>query len=142
MLLLTYANGATGYVCGSYAFTGRGYDQRIEIYGSQGGLMYDQQHAYELQVYLPDEQLSRYVHSATGGTPDRPYHTILVPERHQGIYEGQPWARTSLMDFIDAYGATPFAWSPGFDEGVRVQEVLEAASLAEQRRAWVDLPLP
>jgi hypothetical protein len=33
-------------------------------------------------------------------------------------------------------------WSPGFDEGVRVQEVLEAASLAEQRRAWVELPLP
>jgi predicted dehydrogenase len=142
MMLLTYANGATGYVCGSYAFTGRGYDQRIEIYGSQGGLMYDQQHAYELQVFMPDEHLARYVRSATGGTPDRPYHTILVPERHQGIHDGQPWARTSLMDFVDAYSATPFVWSPGFDEGVRVQEVLEAASLAEQRRAWVELPLP
>lgn len=141
MMLLTLASGATAYIAGSYAFTGRGYDQRIEVYGSQGGLMYDQQHPYQLQVFLPEEHLERYARMVTGGTPDSPYHTILVPERHQGIWEGHPWMRTSLMDFVDAYRTEPFAWAPGFREGVRVQEVLEAASLAEARHAWVDLPL-
>lgn len=141
MILLALANGAMTYVAGSYAFTGRGYDQRIELYGSQGGIMYDQQHPYELKVYLPEEHRQRYVCTVKGGTQDTPYATILVPERHQGFHDGVAWARTSLMDFVDAYSRKPFVWSPGFREGVRVQEVLEAATLAEQRHAWVDLPL-
>ncbi len=141
MMLMTLSNGATAYVAGSYAFTGRGYDQRIEVYGAQGGLMYDQQHPFELQVFLPEEHLQRYTRTVAGGTPDRPYHTILVPERHQGIVEGKAWTQTTLMDFLAAYRRQPFVWSPGFAEGVRVQEALEAASLAEERQAWVPLPL-
>jgi len=140
MMLMALSNNATAYVVGSYAFTGRGYDQRIEIYGAQGGLMYDQQHPFELQVFMPEQHLQRYTRIVTGGTADRPYHTILVPERHQGIVEGQAWMQTTLMDFVQAYESEPFSFSPGFAEGVRVQEALEAASLAEARQAWVQLP--
>jgi len=60
-LLLQYGNGAMGYLCGSYVFTGRGYDQRAEVYGSEGGLMYDQQRPYELQLWLPEEQFAMAV---------------------------------------------------------------------------------
>jgi predicted dehydrogenase len=142
-MLLNYSNGAAGYLCGSYTFTGRGYDQRIEVYGSEGGLLYDQQRGHELQVHLAPEYLERYVVSRQGGTRDTPYSTILVPERHLGIIDGAPGARrTVLMDFVDDYRADgPFSFSPGFYEGVRVQEVLEAGRCAEETRSWVDLPL-
>lgn len=144
MLLLQYDNGAMGYLCGSYMFTGRGYDQRIEVYGSKGGLIYDQQHGYELQVHLEPEYLSRYTVSRQGGTYDRPYTTILVPERLQGRLADDPAARRSiLMDFVDAYRAPgPFSFSPGFAEGLRVQEILAAAQQAIDQGTWVVVPTP
>lgn len=140
MLLLSYSNGAMGYLCGSYTFTGRGYDQRIEIYGQQGGLIYNQQRPYELQVHLLPEALARYTVLRRGGTPDTPYTTIVVPERLQGLIPGVEMRRTVLMDFVDAYRAQgPFSFSPGFGEGLRVQEVLEAGRRAEEARCWVSL---
>ena len=143
MLLVRYANDAMGYICGSYVFTGRGFDQRIEIYGRDGGLIYDRQHPYELQVHLPPEYLKRYVTLRQGGTKDTSYATILVPERLQGLIPGEPnTQRTVLMDYIDAYRVKgAFSFSPGFYEGMKVQEVLEASLRAERDRCWVSLPL-
>jgi len=142
-LLVSYANGAIGYFCGSYVFTGRGYDQRVEVYGSRGGLMYNQQRPLELDVYLEPEALKRYQVLRQGGAKDTPYTTILVPERLHGLptQEGGP-RRTVLMDFVDAYRAEgPFTWRPGFYEGMKVQEVLEACTRAEAGGCWVKLPL-
>jgi len=142
-LLLDYSNDALGYLLGGYTFTGRGYDQRVELYGTDGGLMYNQQRPYELLVYLKSEYLERYTILRAGGTRDTPYTTILVPERLQGVSPGASGARrTVLMDYVDAYRAPgEFSFSPGFREGMRVQEVLEAARRAEQARCWVSLPL-
>ncbi len=143
MVLLNYANGALGYLCGSYTFTGRGYDQRAEVYGSEGGLMYDQQHPYQLQVWLPEEALEPYTILERGGSLDRPYTTILVPERLQGRLPGEPQRRrTVLMDFVEAYQRDePFVFAPGFCEGLRVQEVLEGIARADAARCWISLPL-
>ena len=143
LVLLQYANGALGHLCGAYTFTGRGYDQRAEIYGTQGGLMYDQQHAYQLKVYLPEAALADYTVIEKGGTPDNPYSTILVPERLQGLRPGLvPARRTVLMDFIDAFLAEgEFLFEPGFREGLLVQEVLEAIRTADETHCWVGLPL-
>ncbi len=143
LVLLEYSDGALGHLCGGYTFTGRGYDQRAEIYGTEGGLMYDQQHPYELKVFLPGEALAPYTVTERGGTPDNPYTTILVPERLQGLRPGQvPARRTVLMDFVDAYLAEgEFYFEPGFREGLFVQEVLEAARRADESRSWIRLPL-
>lgn len=142
-MLVSYANGAMGYIYGGYVFTGRGYDQRAEVYGSDGGLMYNQQRSYELEVYLPPEHLRRYQVIRDGGTRDTPYSRILVPERLHGcLPEGPRARRTILMDYVDAYRAPgPFRFSPSFYEGLKVQEILEAGHLSEERRGWVDLPL-
>jgi predicted dehydrogenase len=125
MLLMGYDNGAMGYLCGSYMFTGRGYDQRIEVYGGRGGLMYDQQRPYELQVRLEADYLSAYTVSRQGGTADTPYTTILVPERLQGWLPGKVRARRNVLtDFIEA---------------LKVQAILEAARAALDERRWVDV---
>ena len=149
MLLVRYGNGALGYFCGSYMFTGRGYDQRVEVYGRKGGLMYNQQRPYELDVHLEPDILAQYELLREGGTHDTPYSTIHVPERLQGL-EGDGYTpsaasgkrRTVLMDFIDAYRNTaPFSFQPGFYEGMQVQQVLEGAKRAEISRCWINLPL-
>jgi len=139
-LLLQYGNGAMGYLCGSYVFTGRGYDQRAEVYGSEGGLMYDQQRPYELQLWLPEEQMARFTVIRHGGVPDRPYHTVLVPERLHGKDGAGPGS------IVEAFAKSlrtgqPNDLVPTFEDGLRVQEVLEASARAAASRAWVDLPL-
>ena len=143
MILVSYSNGAMGYFCGSYGFTGRGYDQRAEVYGTQGGLMYSQQRPNELDVYPDPEVLKRYKVLRKGGTPDTPYATILVPERLMGLIPDEPGAqRGVLMDYIDTYRAGgPFSFSPGFYEGMKVQEVLVGTRMAEEEGRWVKLPL-
>jgi predicted dehydrogenase len=142
-ILVNYANGAMGYFCGSYMFTGRGFDQRAEVYGTKGGLMYNQHHALELKVFLAPEYIKPYKVLRQGGTLDNPYTTILVPERLQGLVPSEPGAeRTVIMDYIDAYRAEgAFTFSPGFYEGMKVQEVLEASRRAADEGGWVKLPL-
>jgi predicted dehydrogenase len=140
MLLMAYSNGAMGYLCGSYMFTGRGYDQRIEVYAANGGMMYNQQRPNELDVCMPAAALAPYTVLRKGGAPDTPYTTILVPERLTDRIPGVEGRRTVLMDFLDAYRATGvFRFTPGFAEGLKVQQVLEASRLAEETRSWVRL---
>ena len=143
MVLMSFASGAMGYLCGGYIFTGRGYDQRIEVYGSEGGLMYNQQRPLELDVYLPQDVLADYQVLRQGKAADTPYTTILVPERLQGLVAGMNGVRRSvIMDFVDAYRADgPFHFEPGFAQGVKVQETLDACRLAEDGACWVELPL-
>jgi predicted dehydrogenase len=138
-LLLQYGNGAMGYLCGSYVFTGRGYDQRVEVYGSEGGLMYDQQRPYELQLWLPEEQMAQFIVIRRGGAADRPYHTVLVPERLHGKDGTGPGSIVEA--FAMSLQAGPSDLVPSFEDGLRVQEVLEASARAAASRAWVDLPL-
>ena len=46
------------------------------------------------------------------------------------------------MDFVDAYRSEgPFRFAPGFLEGMKVQEVLEAVLRADRARCWISLPL-
>ena len=139
-LLLQYGNGAMGYLCGSYVFTGRGYDQRAEVFGAEGGLMYDQQRPHELQLWLPEEQMGAFTVIRRGGTPDRPYHTVLVPERYHARDDRGP--RSIALAYVEALLADrEDDLVPTFEDGLRVQEVLEACSRAAISRAWVDLPL-
>lgn len=139
-LLLQYGNGAMGYLCGSYVFTGRGYDQRAEVYGSEGGLMYDQQRPYELQLWLPEEQMAGFTVARRGGTPDRPYHTVLVPERLHAKDDRGP--RSIVVAFAESLQTgEEDDLVPTFEDGLRVQEVLEASARAAASGTWVDLPL-
>ena len=75
-----------------------------------------------------------------GGTPDRPYHTVLVPERYHARDHQGP--RSIALAYVEALLADrEDDLVPTFEDGLRVQEVLEACSRAAISRAWVDLPL-
>ena len=138
--IVQYANGAGLFLWELYVH-GRGYDQRAEVYGTEGGLMYTQQRPCRLDVCR--RRLKRYVVVRHGGTPDTPYTTIHVPERLHGMLPGiMGQRRTVLMDFVDAYRADgPFQFSPNFYDGLQVQQVLEACQISQNTRRWVDLPL-
>ncbi|MCB0060645.1 MAG: Gfo/Idh/MocA family oxidoreductase [Caldilineaceae bacterium] len=138
-MLASFEQGTMATFINSFVATGRGFDQRIELYGSNGALIYDQATPYELAVCIGEEMLKL---SAAAGFESRkkdPYPTMPVPEKlRDRWWTGGGSTRSLTPDFVAAIRGED-AFLPTFYEGMKVQEVLDAAlrSVAEAR--WVPL---
>ncbi len=123
-----FANGAEGVFDASQCAIGRLNHQRIEIYGTKGGVIYEiekwDRGGDRLQICFGGGQARH------GG-----FATINVPPSY---LSGTPLR--VMIDFVDAIraGGTP---APGFYDGMRCQEVLDAVALSAREGVRVDLPL-
>lgn len=122
--LARYENGATGVVDATRFATGRSNHQRITIYGDRGSLVF--QNGPEGRIEVAVEPFSKDGSAVPVPVPSRlaassPSH---VPAFVNTILDGAP------VDF------------PTFADGLRVQEVLEAAEVSHVEDRWVSLPLP
>jgi predicted dehydrogenase len=143
--LADFEGEAIGTFIHSSHFTARRFDQRVEVYGSQGAILYDQSRPYELGVCVGQEM--RDLCSGFGfydpgwGVHRRegPYPVISVPRELRDRWSpNQPPLLTLTPDFIAALRGQD-AFLPTFHEGMKVQEVLDAALISAEERRWVDL---
>ncbi len=119
--LAEFANGATGsFFCTRYAFA-RANAQRAEIYGTKGGLIYDNERPNEIQFAL-------------GRFMQQQYCLMPVP---RAIVE----SRTTTMEQFVADVAHGTSRTATFDDGAACQEVLDAVEVSAQTGGWVRLPL-
>lgn len=124
--LFRFANGAEAVVNASRNGFGRNNYQRIEVYGSQGSLIYEIEKAdvggEQLQLCLGAGQ-ARYNAFATVPVP--PTYLAGNPER-------------AMTDFVAAIrSGTPM--TPDFADGLRCQEVLDAVELSAREGHWIDV---
>jgi predicted dehydrogenase len=126
---LEFASGAIGVLNASGVCLGRSNHQRIEVYGTQGGVVYE--------IDAPADAGGDRLHLCFGAAQHRTagMAPALTWPRHHG---------TPLDPFLDFFQAVqdgrPAAVT--FDDAVRVQAVLEAAlQSATADGAWVDLRL-
>jgi predicted dehydrogenase len=126
--LLEFASGATGVINVSGMALGRVNHQRVELYGSKAGVVYE---------------IDR-----TGDIGGDALQLCFGPAQHRAV--GMATARTlphhagtPISCFLDFLRAIHDERDPPvtFADAVRVQEVLEAGERSAQRGAWVDLPL-
>ena len=122
--LARYENGATGVVDATRLATGRSNHQRITIYGDKGSLVF--QNGPEGRIEVAVEPFSKDGSAVPVPVPSRlaassPSH---VPAFVNTILDGAP------VDY------------PTFADGLRVQEVLEAAEVSHLEDRWISLPLP
>ncbi|MFO7697349.1 MAG: Gfo/Idh/MocA family oxidoreductase [Anaerolineae bacterium] len=132
----------------SRAITGRNFDQRVEVYGSTGALLYDQARPYELRACLGEQMVNLCagygIYDPLWGIyrQEEPYPVIPVPRRFidelPGAREGKP-VRSFAPAFIDAIrgGAPPIL--PTFHDGMKAQQVLDAVLESAEKRRWVDV---
>ena len=123
-----FANGAGAVFNASRCAIGRNNHQRIELYGTQGALIYEIEKGDEggdrLQLCLGSAQ-ARY----------NAFATVRVPVSY---LSGSP--ERPMIDFVDALlQGQPFA--PSFYDGMRCQEVLEAVEVSAREGVRVELPL-
>jgi predicted dehydrogenase len=134
----------------SSVITGRNFDQRVEVYGSRGALLYDQARPFELRACLGEEMVrlcAGYgLYDPLWGIyrQEEPYPVIPVPREFvdavPGARQGKPCRSYAPALVAALRGETP-AILPTFEDGARAQEVLDAVLLSARERRWVDLPL-
>ncbi|MBW3632029.1 MAG: Gfo/Idh/MocA family oxidoreductase [Chloroflexi bacterium] len=125
---LEFASGAVGILNVSGVCLGRGNYQRIEVYGTAGGLIYE--------IDWPGDAGGDRLQVCFGA----------AQHRTAGMAPAPTWPRheaTPLDPFLDFFQAIHDGRDPlvTFDDAVRVQAVLDAAERsAASGGVWVDVP--
>lgn len=135
LLLAHFANGSVGtFEATRY---GVGYRNRnaFEIHGSKGMLGFDLERMNRLDFYDATEAPALGAHKnmmATG--PDHPYWQNFWKPGHEIGYEHTFIA--TLGDFLRAL-AREEEFHPNFQDGLKVQRLLEVIERSAQRREWL-----
>ncbi len=142
LLLLKMKNGALGTLEASRIATGKNDELRIEIHGDRGALRFNLMDPNWLEVYD-----TRDCGEPVGGM--RGFKKIETVQRYPqpGGFPGPKfsigWVRyhiASLHSFLTNI-VHDRPCSPNLEDGVRVQEVMEAAYISAEQQRWVELPL-
>lgn len=120
--LVEFANGATGSFFTTRFAYARANAQRAEIYGTKGGLVYDNERPNEIQ-FSAGSLMARQRHYATMPVPAR-----IAQE-----------STSTMREFVEdlARGSRRTAT---FADGAICQEVLDAVELSAERGTWVKVP--
>ncbi|MBE3571755.1 MAG: Gfo/Idh/MocA family oxidoreductase [Moorella humiferrea] len=141
MLWLKLTNGTMATLEASKVATGYKTVWRIEIHGSEGGLAFDLSRGNELQFYTKSDPLHlqgmRTIHVTEPEAHD--YARYWWPRGH-----GLGWEHYHihmLEHFLRciATGADVAPWGATFADGLRCQEVIEAALVSGEKGCWVDI---
>jgi predicted dehydrogenase len=138
IFLARFANGALGTFEATRFAAGRRNHNRIEINGSKGSLVFDLEDMNRLQFYSADDRGDvpgfRSIQATEGC---HPYIAHWWPPGHAVGYQN-----TFVNQFADFFHAIADNTrpSPGFEEGLENQKVLEAVTESIANRAWVAIP--
>jgi predicted dehydrogenase len=118
---------ATGYKCGL----------AVEIHGTRGTLVFDQERMNELQYYRADDAVGRRGFRTILAGPEHPDYAAFCPASGHGLGINDLKV-IEVRNLIRAIRSGSDA-SPDFAEGLRVQKVMTAIELAAAHGGWVDV---
>lgn len=138
MFLAKFRNGALGTFEASRFAVGRKNHNRIEINGSRGSIVFNQEKMNELEFYdndVPEKTHGFTLIQATEGS--HPYAGHYWPVAHIIGYE-----HTFINLIADAMTAigNGTAITPSFEDGYRNQVVLDAVERSHASRGWIAIP--
>ena len=132
-----FQNGALGSFQGTRFANGRKNYLRLEIFGSEGSLIFNLERLNELEYYNGNDE-----HDFKG------FRTILVTnDTHPYIGAWWPighiigWEHTFIHEIKELVEAIEHKkpMIPSFYDGLKCQEVLEAVSLAAKNGKWINI---
>jgi predicted dehydrogenase len=136
--LARFSDGALGTFMATRFATGRKNFLRLEIFGSEGSLIFNLERLNELQFY-----------SRSDTAVEQGFQNILVTESdHPYVKNWWPpghiigWEHTFIHEISDLLLAikNKEAISPNFYDGLRCQQVLDAACESAGEKRWVEIP--
>lgn len=136
--LARFSNGAIGTFEATRVAPGHKNDNRIEVNGTEGSLAWSFERMNELEVFRFDGPAdARGFRTVMCMDSEHPYAAHWWPDGHVLGYE-----HTFVHHLADFVGSltTRRAFKPDFDDGVRIQAVLDAAAKSSAGRRWVAVP--
>jgi predicted dehydrogenase len=135
--LVEYTNGALGSIQTSFVTVGNYPGVEARIYGSKGAI-----------VCRAVEEFG-IAETIKAATPDAvEFKQLEIPQRFYpaGGSPRESWRSlfyaNLIKDFVDEIIAGRSRNQGNFEDGARVQEVINAVERSHHERRWVDLPLP
>ena len=136
-IMCRFSNGAQGHLFFSRVATGRKMGYAYEIHGTKGAIRFDQEDQNSIQLYLME-----------GPEAERGFRKILTGPSHpdylpfcQGPGHGTGYQDQIIIearDFLRAIETKNNIW-PTFQEGMEVNQIVEAAHDSSLKRAWVEV---
>ena len=130
--LVRFENGAIGSIEASRFAAGRKNQNRFEINGSRGSIVFNLERMNELELYIDEGPESGFrTIQVTGKT--HPYMVGWWPPGHIIGYE-HTFTHT-VLDLLQAIDEQRLP-TPNFEDGVRNQRVMDAVERADESRRW------
>jgi predicted dehydrogenase len=133
-----FRNGALGSFMATRFATGRKNYLRLEIFGSEGALIFNLERLNELEFYSrADEQNEQGFRTIMVTESSHPYLSAWWPPGHI-----IGWEHTFIHEVRDPLLAIDKGENvhPDFYDGLRCQQVLDAAIQSADQGRWVELP--
>lgn len=126
-----------GYIEATRYGTGHKNQNRIEVSGSKGGIIFDMEQMNDLLYYNVDDQegMQGFRRIQIGETI-HPYMSAWWPAGHIIGY-GDTFVNQA-HDFISCI-VNNSQFNPDFEDGLKCQRVLQAAYLSAQQHRWINL---
>lgn len=138
LFLARFKNGALGSFEGTRFAAGRRNHNRFEINGSRGSIAFNLEKMNELQYFSRDDESHvQGFREIIVSEAEHPYMSAWWPPGHI-----IGWEHTFIHEFKDFFEAIANnrKASPDFEEGTKVQAVLEAVSQSARSKKWVKVP--
>jgi len=136
-IMCRFAGGALGSLYISRIATGRKMGYVYEIFGTKGALRFDQEDQNALWLYKGDAKPDRQGFTKILAGPLHPdYEPFCLGPGHGTGYQDQ--IVIEAKDFLRAIATRQPVW-PTFQDGMLVNQVIEAAWKSHEERRWIDV---
>jgi predicted dehydrogenase len=134
-MLCRFESGALGSLFISRIATGRKMGYAYDIYGTKGGIRFDGEDQNALWLYKSDQRSDRQGFTKILTGPEHPdYKAFSLGPGHGTGYQDQ--IIIEARDFLKAIASNECIW-PTFQDGLLVNQVIEAAFLSQSTQSWI-----
>lgn len=136
--LLRLANGASGVMVANRAAWGRKGRIAIQLYGSTGSLVYDQERMNEVELFTADgDGATRGFRRVLAGPAHPPYGKFVPAPGHSlGFNDLKVIECRQLLGRLRGEADTLLV---DFDTGLAIERCVHAIAESHERGAWIDL---
>lgn len=136
-IMCRFSSGVMGHLFISRIATGRKMGYAYEIFGTKGAIRFDQEDQNALWLYKTEGDRSRQGFTKILTGPEHPdYMAFCLGAGHGTGYQDQ--IIIEARDFLEAIATKTPKW-PTFEDGHKVNQIIEAAWASQERRGWIDV---
>ncbi len=132
-----FKNGVMGHLYFSRVATGRKMGYIYEVFGSTGAIRFDQEDQNAIWLYKREGELAQQGFRKILTNTDHPdYVNFCLGPGHGTGYQDQ--IMIEAKDFLTAIHTGKAIW-PTFEDGMLVNQVVEAAWASHEKQSWVSV---